>query len=107
MENGGVISGGKNLELFKELRNQGNVKKMTNWFMKQPAAEGRRRNVLSYDKREFVPFTEERDHIGRIIQNVKYINDLVLGVARVSSVHKALREKKSRVQTQKIIRNSL
>ena len=77
MDNGEVISGGRNLALFKALRNNGNVKKMTNWFMKQPAAEGRRRNVLSYDKREFVPFTEERDHIGRLIQHVRNINDLV------------------------------
>jgi len=71
-DNGDIISGEKNLDLYKVLKNHGNIKKMTNWYMKKPALEGGKRNILSYDKREFVPFAEERDHIGRLIQHVLF-----------------------------------
>lgn len=29
-------------------------------------------NEVNYDKRTFVPFADERDHLGRIIDNVRF-----------------------------------
>ena len=51
---------------FVDLNNKGHVHKMIQGYLCKGAANP---NVVSHDKRDFVPFVDERDHLGRIITN--------------------------------------
>jgi hypothetical protein len=73
-----IIAGEKNLKLRDKLNNIGHIRKVLNTFIKKGGSGHCRGHVnnLSYDKRVFVPFVDERDHLGRIINNV--INEVLI-----------------------------
>eukprot|EP00347_Sterkiella_histriomuscorum_P023671 403333791 len=75
-QNSKVISGPGNLQQISKLNNHGHVKRLMNSFIKND--EGLRQaqdianesiNEVKHDKREFIPFVDERDQLGRLIQN--------------------------------------
>ena len=85
----GIIAGSANLEAADSLKNHGNVKRLLRQYMKrpsQPLSDQLRAakavdceagvfvteapSALTYDKRVFVPFKDERDHLGRLIDPV-------------------------------------
>lgn len=63
-----MLIGPKNHNYKRQLQNKGHIKRLLTDYMRN--AQSGQRNEVSYDKREFIPFAEERDHIGRLIQNV-------------------------------------
>lgn len=66
-----VISGPRNLLNGEKLNNEGYVKKMLKDFVKQNEVLKSQINEVKHDKRIFVPFVDERDQLGRLIQNVR------------------------------------
>jgi hypothetical protein len=70
-----VVSGVANLAGLQSLQNQGRFKKLMREFMGGSCPEpttgegagGSGMNDLAYDKRDFVPWVDERDQLGRLI----------------------------------------
>ena len=62
-----VISGPKALQLHQQLQNNGHMKKQLNCFVTQKKRQNTA--IPSYKKQEFVPFVDERDHLGQLIDS--------------------------------------
>ncbi len=73
-KNSEVISGAKNLKHDIMLQNKGNVKRLMKDYIKQNLVLMSQKNEVKHDKREFIPFVDERDQIGRLIANVRTIH---------------------------------
>ena len=58
---GEVISGKKAISKVKRLSNNGQMKKMFNGYIKNKVKST---NSINYDKKDFIPFVDERDHLG-------------------------------------------
>jgi hypothetical protein len=63
-----VIAGRRALEKSKMLSNNGAMKRMLNGYIRQKHY-GSDTPRASYKRREFVPFVEERDHLGQLIDS--------------------------------------
>lgn len=63
---GDILSGSKALSRAKRLQNNGAVKKLFNGYIKNKRATT---NQVPYDKKEFIPFVDERDHLGQLIDS--------------------------------------
>jgi hypothetical protein len=61
-----VISGSRNLNRLDRLKSRGNVKRMLMTFLKG-TNKLEQSNSITYDKRFFSAYKDERDHLGRII----------------------------------------
>lgn len=80
---GEVISGKRALSKQMRLQNNGHVKRMFNGYIKGNLMQDRGR---AYGKTSFVPFVDERDHLGQLIDSdvrtelgrSKYIKKLVV-----------------------------
>ena len=59
MKESRVISGPSNLKKHLRLNNMGHVKRIINNFMKVDVQH--LSNEVNHDKREFIPFVDERD----------------------------------------------
>lgn len=64
-----MVAGGRNLLSLDRLKSQGNVKRLLCDYMKSQYNNSFS-NEVNYDKREFVPYKDERDHLGRLIKSV-------------------------------------
>lgn len=69
--NSKVISGPRNLEHACKLSNQGHIKRLMNSYIKEDRGLNQAMSIslndVNYDKREFIPFVDERDQLGRLI----------------------------------------
>jgi len=63
---GDVIAGKKALKKSRQLQNNGQVKRIFNGYIK---GDLKSTNAKTYDKTTFVPFVDERDHLGQLIDS--------------------------------------
>lgn len=60
-----------------DLNNKGQVHKMIQGYLGKGSSNP---NIIAHDKRDFVPFVDERDHLGRIISNESEFGPLIPSV---------------------------
>ena len=65
-ENGQVIAGKRALDKVKQLQNKGAMKRALNGYIKNEVGTT---NALAYNKTSFVPFVDERNHLGQLIDS--------------------------------------
>ena len=69
-----------------------------------PAAFMKSSNDINHDKRNFIPFKDERDHLGRIIDSVRmsyfYSDSLVTSELHADPTLEAIHQETSRFETQ-------
>lgn len=110
IKNSEVIAGKHNLLQLDRLKSRGNVKRMLSDYLQQSFEDikcgsygGAAGNEVKHDKREFVAFTDERDHLGRLIKPVSsYIKQLsisFIGISKLSTVFEALCKEDINIQT--------
>ena len=65
-ENGQVLAGNRALLKAIELQNNGAMKRILNGYVNNNT---RSLNKVSYNKKTFMPFVDERDHLGNLIDS--------------------------------------
>ena len=65
-ENSQVIAGKRALSKVCQLQNTGEMKKILNGYIQNNVP---RKNDISYKKKSFQPFVDERDHLGNLIDS--------------------------------------
>ena len=61
-----IVAGGKAMKRKQNLENNGAMKRLFNGFVRNRVKST---NHVSYDKKDFIPFVDERDHLGNLIDS--------------------------------------